>query len=210
MGIRDNLLLAYAHGLICLDMVPDTPIAMFTPEEDRGLSTRTHLDSYDRQILTQIVLDPTLSNQEIGEKLSPPLDRINVWRRRTKGPLAIVIAQLEAEALSSAKDLVIAGARGAIKQLMKMAEGDCDCSRMIRDQADNHREVCITPVPYSVRMQAAKALIEILQNRNQTIPEQEVEEVWEAAVNSVGAVIIAKGKTIDVQALPASPKEPNE
>lgn len=163
----------------------DEPIKMFSNEEEARLAGKTVLDETDRRIFVLLLMHPRWSNEQIGEEVG--LNRIQVWRRRTKGPLSTVLLELQREALSSASDLVIQEARGAVQVLGELARGECDCSPMIREQADNHREVCLTPVPYAVRRSAAKDLVEILQNRPKSDDEPE-EEIWESTVSEVGGI----------------------
>lgn len=175
-------------ALIRLHMpVPDIdePIKMFSNEEEERLAGKTVLDETDRRIFVLLLMHPRWSNEQIGEEVG--LNRIQVWRRRTKGPLSTVLLEMQKEALSSASDLVIAEARSAVQQLGMLSRGECDCSPMIREQADNHREVCLTPVPYAVRRAAAKDLVEILQNRPKADNEVE-EEIWESTVSEVGGI----------------------
>lgn len=180
-------------------------ISLFSNEEEERLAGKTTLDETDRKILAMILMHPQWSNTEIGEEIG--LNRIQVWRRRVKGPLATVLAEFQKEALSSASDLVIQEARGAVKVLGELARGECDCPPMIKEQAENHRMVCLTPVPYAVRRAAAKDLIEILQNRPKEDGETE-EDVWEAQVTSVGGISMKKLQgVIDV---PVSKEEEDE
>lgn len=161
------------------------------------MSEKVTLDETDRKILTLILLDPKLSNEQIGEEVG--LNRIQVWRRRTKGPLGVMLMDFQKEAIYSASDLVINSAREAIRRLAELSQGTCDCPRMIKEQSDNHRQICLTPVPYAVQRQAAKDLIEILQNRREGEQEPE-EEIWESVVNEVGGITTRKKlqATIDV------------
>jgi hypothetical protein len=180
-------------------------ISMFSNEEEARLASKTILDETDRKILALILIHPKWSNEEIGEEIG--LNRIQVWRRRTKGPLATVLLEFQKEALNSASDLVIQEARGAVRALGELARGECDCPPMVREQAENHRMVCLTPVPYAVRRAAAKDLIEILQNRPKEEGETE-EDVWEAQVTSVGGISMKKLKgVIDI---PVSKEEEDE
>lgn len=164
---------------------PDREVTIFSKDEERRMSEKTTLDSTDRQILALILVNPKMSNSDIGEEIG--MDRIQVWRRRTKGPLAVVLMDFQKEAIHSAADLTINAARGAIERLDQLARGECDCPRMIREQSDNHRQICLTPVPYAVQRQAAKDLVEILQHRRPEENEQE-EEVWESVVSEVGGI----------------------
>lgn len=180
-------------------------VSMFSNNEEKALAAKTTLDETDRKILALILIHPKWGNEEIGEEIG--LNRIQVWRRRTKGPLSVVLAEFQREALSSASDLVIQEARGAVRILGELARGECDCSPMIREQSDNHRQVCLTPVPYAVRRAAAKDLIEILQSRPKDETETE-EDVWEAQVTSVGGISMKKLQgVIDV---PVTKEERNE
>jgi hypothetical protein len=76
---------------------------------------------------------------------------------------------------------------------------------MIREQSDNHRQICMNPVPYAVQRQAAKDLVEILTNRKKEESEQE-EEIWESVVSEVGGIQTRKALpgTINVTATEAS------
>lgn len=175
-------------------------VSIFSNAEEAHLASKTVLDEVDRKILALIIVHPKWSNDDIGREIG--LNRIQVWRRRTKGPLSTVLLEFQKEALDTAKDLVIEEARGAIEQLGKLARGDCDCSPMIREQAENHRLVCLTPVPYAVRRAAAKDLIEILQNKRGEDTKEE-EEVWESVVSEVGGIAVKRitGAVIDTTAV---------
>lgn len=162
---------------------------MFSPEEQQLFMGKTSLDEIDRRILAITILHPRWSNDEIGQEIG--LNRINVWRRKNKGPLASVLMEFQREAISSAAELVINESHDAVKRLGQLSRGECDCSEMIREQSDNHNELCKNPVPYAVQRQAAKDLIEILRSREQNSNEDE-EEVWESVISEVGNIRVQK------------------
>lgn len=184
-------------------------VQWFENIEEERLSKRTTLDEHDRHILILKLTRPGISNTEVGRIVG--LNRIQVWRRLTKGPLARVWVELQREALSSAQDLVIASALDAVQALRGIANGTCDCPEIVV-KLDNstgegeggHRMKCLTPVPYAVRRAAAVNLLEILRSKGIIGEEGDgpEEEVWEAAVNAVGGVTVKK--SIDVKQIPGS------
>jgi hypothetical protein len=177
---------------------PAEGVSMFSAEEESQLQNLSTLDSVDREILTLLILHPKWSNEEIGEKVG--LNRVQVWRRKKKGPLAAVLLEFQKEAISSAAELVINESHDAVRRLGQLAKGICDCSTIIREQSDNHASICLNRVPYAVQMAAAAKLLDILRQRKPEDDEPE-EEIWEATITEVGSINTQKqvqGNIIDV------------
>lgn len=177
-------------------------VAILTGEDARYAGKIT-LDSVDRHLLILKLLRPRWTNRELAKEVG--MDRSTVNRRIKYGPLSKIFAELEAATLDAAKDLVIAESIDAIASLGKMARGVCGC----KDNADKdpaHWMSCLNPVPWPVRRAAARDIIDILQ-KGQAGESQEAEEVWEAVINEVGAVKVAKVVTAPQQGVKSLPGE---